>query len=33
MSHSRRVRLIEGHFQDKPRVGMNCGARWMAYEE
>jgi uncharacterized LabA/DUF88 family protein len=33
MSHSRRVRLIEGHFQDKPRVCMNCGARWMVYEE
>jgi hypothetical protein len=33
MSHSLRVRLIEGHFQDKPRECRNCGARWMAYEE
>jgi uncharacterized LabA/DUF88 family protein len=33
MSHSLRVRLIEGRFQDKPRECRNCGARWMAYEE
>jgi uncharacterized LabA/DUF88 family protein len=33
MSHSLRVRLIEGHFRDKPRECRNCGARWMAYEE
>jgi uncharacterized LabA/DUF88 family protein len=33
MSHSIRVRLIEGHFQDKPRECRNCGAHWMAYEE
>jgi uncharacterized LabA/DUF88 family protein len=33
MSHSIRVRLIEGHFQHKPRECRNCGARWMAYEE
>jgi uncharacterized LabA/DUF88 family protein len=33
MSHSIRVRLIEGHFQDKPRECRNCGARWMVYEE
>jgi hypothetical protein len=33
MSHSIRVRLIEGHFQDKPRECRNCGARWMdAYD-
>src|ERR1700734_3192237 len=24
-SHSRRVRLIEGRFQDKPRECLNCG--------
>jgi uncharacterized LabA/DUF88 family protein len=33
MSHSLRVRLIEGHFQDKPRECRNCGARWTVYEE
>ncbi len=33
MSHSLRVRLIEGRFQEKPRECRNCGARWMAYEE
>jgi uncharacterized LabA/DUF88 family protein len=32
-SHSLRVRLIEGRFQDKHRECLNCGARWMAYEE
>jgi hypothetical protein len=33
MSYRIRVRLIEGHFQEKPRECRNCGARWMAYEE
>jgi uncharacterized LabA/DUF88 family protein len=33
MSHSLRVRLIEGRFQDKLRECLNCGARWMVYEE
>ena len=33
MSHSLRVRLIEGHFQDKFRECRNCGARWVVYEE
>ena len=32
-SHSLRVRLIEGRFQDRPRECRSCGARWMAYEE
>jgi uncharacterized LabA/DUF88 family protein len=32
-SHSLRVRLIEGRFQDKPRECLNCGTRWMVYEE
>lgn len=33
MSHSLRVRLTEGHFQDKFRECRNCGARWIVYEE
>jgi uncharacterized LabA/DUF88 family protein len=33
LSHSLRVRIIEGRFQDKPRECMNCGTRWMVYEE
>jgi uncharacterized LabA/DUF88 family protein len=32
-NHSLRVRLIEGRFQHKPRECMNCGTRWMVYEE
>jgi hypothetical protein len=27
------VRLIEGRFQDKPRECLNCGDRWIVYEE
>jgi uncharacterized LabA/DUF88 family protein len=32
-SHSPKVRLIEGRFQEKPQGCLNCGARWTAYEE
>jgi uncharacterized LabA/DUF88 family protein len=32
-SHSPKVRLIEGRFQEKPQACLSCGARWTAYEE
>ena len=32
-SHSPKVRLVEGRFQEKPRACLSCGARWISYEE
>ncbi len=32
-SHSPKVRLIEGRFQEKPQGCLSCGARWTTYEE
>jgi hypothetical protein len=32
-SRSPKVRLIEGRFQDEPRECLNCGDRWIVYEE
>lgn len=32
-SHSPKVRLIEGRFQEKPQECQACGARWISYEE
>ena len=32
-SGSSSVRLVEGRFQDKPRECLNCGVRWVVYEE
>jgi len=32
-AHCPHVYLIEGRFQEKPRVCRNCGAVWIGYEE
>jgi uncharacterized LabA/DUF88 family protein len=32
-SHSPKVRLVEGRFQEKPQGCLSCGARWITYEE
>ncbi len=32
-SHCRKVRRIEGRFQEKHRHCVSCGARWVGYEE
>ena len=32
-SHCRKVRRVEGRFQQKRRTCQNCGARWTSYEE
>jgi uncharacterized LabA/DUF88 family protein len=32
-SHSAKVRLVEGRFQEKPQGCLSCGARWITYEE
>jgi uncharacterized LabA/DUF88 family protein len=32
-SHSPKVRLVEGRFQEKPQSCLSCGARWISYEE
>ena len=32
-SHSPKVQLIEGRFQEKPQGCLSCGARWITHEE
>jgi uncharacterized LabA/DUF88 family protein len=33
ISHSPKIRLVEGRFQEKSRGCRNCGVRWTGYEE